>query len=140
MPRQHSDAQADAQATAKKKATLKATTALPPALAAANEAHIIEAGLKPDVAQHQRARKYTRGARAPPAVRLLDKREICAITGVTFPSIWAWMRIGTFPRSRIVGGKSMWLSNEVEQWLAGLKVRPLKGDTPSPDTPEPNQN
>jgi predicted DNA-binding transcriptional regulator AlpA len=35
---------------------------------------------------------------------------------------------GKFPRSRIVGGKSMWLSSEVEAWLAGLPVRPLKGD------------
>jgi predicted DNA-binding transcriptional regulator AlpA len=69
------------------------------------------------------------GARAPP-VRLLGKAEILQITGVTFPTIWAWMRGegGTFPRSRIVGGKSMWRSDEIDQWLAGLPVRPLKGD------------
>ena len=65
---------------------------------------------------------------APPTVRLLGKAEILAITGVTFPTIWAWMRAGTFPRSRAVGGKSMWRSDEVEQWLAELPVRPLKGD------------
>jgi predicted DNA-binding transcriptional regulator AlpA len=61
-------------------------------------------------------------------VRLLSKHEICAITNVTFPVVWKWMRQGTFPRSRIVGGKSMWLSDEVEQWLRNLPVRPLKGD------------
>lgn len=60
--------------------------------------------------------------------RLLSRPEILEITGVTFPTIWAWMRAGTFPRSRIVGGRSMWLSTEVEQWLAGLPVRRLKGD------------
>jgi predicted DNA-binding transcriptional regulator AlpA len=38
------------------------------------------------------------------------------------------MRAGTFPRSRIVGGRSMWLSTEVEQWLTDLPLRPLKGD------------
>ena len=38
------------------------------------------------------------------------------------------MRAGTFPRSRIAGGKSKWLSTEVDAWLAALPVRPLKGD------------
>jgi predicted DNA-binding transcriptional regulator AlpA len=66
--------------------------------------------------------------RAPPSIRLLDKTEVLAITNVTFPTVWLWMREGRFPRSRIVGGKSMWLSNEVEAWLAALPVRKLKGD------------
>jgi predicted DNA-binding transcriptional regulator AlpA len=61
-------------------------------------------------------------------VRLLDKRDIRSITHVTFPTIWAWMRAGTFPRSRVVGGKSMWLSSEIDAWLADLPVRALKGD------------
>jgi predicted DNA-binding transcriptional regulator AlpA len=70
-------------------------------------------------------------AQAPRAhsIRLFDKREILAITNVTFPTIWAWMRKGTFPRSRVVGGKSMWLSTDIEAWLATLPVRKLKGDT-----------
>jgi predicted DNA-binding transcriptional regulator AlpA len=69
---------------------------------------------------------------APPPLteRLLDKHEVLAITGLSFPTIWSWMRAGRFPRSRIVGGKSMWLSSEVKGWLAGLPVRPLKGDAP----------
>ncbi len=61
-------------------------------------------------------------------IYLLDKGEVLAIANVSFPTIWAWMRAGTFPRSRIVGGKSMWLSNEVDAWIAALPVRPLKGD------------
>jgi predicted DNA-binding transcriptional regulator AlpA len=65
---------------------------------------------------------------APGTVRLLDKHAIVAITGVTYPTVWTWMREGTFPRSRIVGGKSMWISSEVDAWLASLPVRALKGD------------
>ena len=66
-------------------------------------------------------------------VRLLDKDEVCAIAGASFPTIWAWMRTGTFPRSRVVGGKSKWLSTEIETWVQGLPVRRLKGDvTPAP--------
>jgi predicted DNA-binding transcriptional regulator AlpA len=60
--------------------------------------------------------------------RLLAKRDVLAIANVTFPTIWAWMRAGKFPRARAVGGKSMWLSPEIEAWLASLPIRQLKGD------------
>jgi predicted DNA-binding transcriptional regulator AlpA len=67
--------------------------------------------------------------RAPPAsARLLSKHEVLGITGRSYPTIWLWMREGRFPRSRIVGGRSMWLSTEVDGWVAELPVRPLKGD------------
>jgi predicted DNA-binding transcriptional regulator AlpA len=65
---------------------------------------------------------------APRAIHLLSKHEVCAVAGVSYPTIWAWMRVGTFPRSRIVGGKSMWLSTDVDAWLQALPVRRLKGD------------
>ncbi len=69
------------------------------------------------------------GARVPPpAVRLLGKDEVCAIAGVTPQSIWNWQRAGKFPRGRVVGGQTRWLSTEVEAWLAELPVRRLKGD------------
>jgi predicted DNA-binding transcriptional regulator AlpA len=68
------------------------------------------------------------GYRSQGPPRLLDKAEICAIANVTFPTVWAWMRAGTFPRGRIVGGKSMWLSSEVDAWVTTLPVRRLKGD------------
>jgi predicted DNA-binding transcriptional regulator AlpA len=75
-----------------------------------------------------------------PVVRLIGKPEVCAIANATYPSIWSWMRAGKFPRSRIVNGRSMWRSDEVDAWLAGLQVRPLKGDAPSPATEQPNQS
>ena len=65
-------------------------------------------------------------------VRLRDKREILAITGLTYPTIWKMMRAGTFPRSRVVGGKSMWRSDEVDEWFDGLPIRRLKGDDVAP--------
>jgi hypothetical protein len=34
-------------------------------------------------------------------------------------------------RARVVGGRSMWFSTEIDQWLAGLPVRRLKGDQES---------
>jgi predicted DNA-binding transcriptional regulator AlpA len=61
-------------------------------------------------------------------VRLLDRHEVCAIAGVRYPTLWKRMRDGDFPRSRVWGGRSMWRSDEVQAWLDGLKLRPLKGD------------
>ena len=107
----------------------EATAKLPPELIEANVEHCAKAGLAAD---EQPRRKHARvhGARAPPPKRLLDKRDVLAITGLSYPTIWAWMRDGKFPRSRVVGGKSMWLSSEIETWLAALPVRQLKGDEP----------
>jgi predicted DNA-binding transcriptional regulator AlpA len=67
-------------------------------------------------------------SQGPP--RLVDKAEILTITRVSFPTVWQWMRDGKFPRSRVVGGKSMWLSTEIEDWMHALPVRKLKGDAP----------
>jgi predicted DNA-binding transcriptional regulator AlpA len=59
---------------------------------------------------------------------LLNRHEIVALSGFSYPWLWQMMRRGLFPRGRIVGGKTMWLSTEVEAWLAELPIRPLKGD------------
>ena len=61
-------------------------------------------------------------------LRLLTKSEVCAVSNTSFPVIWNWMQRGEFPRPRIVGGRSMWRSDEIDAWLAGLPIRPLKGD------------
>src|SRR5215471_2139685 len=53
----------------------------------------------------------------PIGVRLLSKAEVLAVVNVTYPALWKWMRDGKFPRARIVGNKSMWLSTEVAAWL-----------------------
>jgi predicted DNA-binding transcriptional regulator AlpA len=65
-------------------------------------------------------------SQAPP--RLLDRHDIMELTGASYPTIWAWMRAGAFPRGRIVGGKTKWVGSEVETWLRALPVRRLKGD------------
>jgi predicted DNA-binding transcriptional regulator AlpA len=117
-------------AFSKKAAALKAAAKvpqLPENLIAANAQARAEAALSAITAHNRHDRQNVHGARAPP-VRLLDKNEILTITNVSFPTVWLWMRQGSFPRSRIVGGKSMWLSTEVEAWLGALPVRKLKGD------------
>ena len=60
--------------------------------------------------------------------RLLSKAEVLDRLGVTYPTVWQWMREGRFPRCRVLGGKSAWVESEVEEWIAALPVRRLKGD------------
>jgi predicted DNA-binding transcriptional regulator AlpA len=60
--------------------------------------------------------------------RLITKIEVMDRVGVCYPTIWAWMREGRFPRARGVGGRSMWLEREVQEWIRSQPVRILKGD------------
>jgi predicted DNA-binding transcriptional regulator AlpA len=127
---------------ARKAAKLKAKRrkpAVPAKPTAANQAHIIAAGLAADSVQHQSDRKRAHGARAPPnkvdlaslqkrlthRCGLLDKHEVLAVVGVSYPTLWFWMRgeRGTFPRPRIVGGKNKWLAADIADWLAALPPR-----------------
>jgi prophage regulatory protein len=63
-----------------------------------------------------------------PQPRLLKKSKVLEISGVSYVTLWEMMRDGRFPRSRVVGGRSMWVSSEVQAWLDGLPVRALKGE------------
>jgi predicted DNA-binding transcriptional regulator AlpA len=61
--------------------------------------------------------------------RFLDKVEVLRRVPFTYPTIWALMREGKFPRSRVSGtSKAVWLEDEVEQWIRNRPVQKLKGD------------
>jgi predicted DNA-binding transcriptional regulator AlpA len=106
-----------------KKPTAKKAAASKRAARAASAAHARAVRASPSPTP-----ELTPEAEAPSIERLLSKAEVCRIVGATFPTIWAWQRAGKFPRSRSVGGKSMWLESEVRQWMQALPVRRLKGD------------
>jgi hypothetical protein len=38
------------------------------------------------------------------------------------------MRAGLFPRCRDIGGRSVWIEAEVNDWMLSRPMRPLKGD------------
>lgn len=67
---------------------------------------------------------------SPETVRLLNKKQVCALVGASYQSLWMWMRAGKFPRSREVVGKSMWISTEIEAWMTQLPIRQLKPEDP----------
>jgi predicted DNA-binding transcriptional regulator AlpA len=65
----------------------------------------------------------------PPASRptqYIFKAEVLRRVGYTYPSIWRWMREGTFPLSFDVGSKTAWREDEVEAWLANRPRSNLK--------------
>jgi prophage regulatory protein len=61
--------------------------------------------------------------------RLLSKVEVIDRIGVTYPIIWKWMLEGKFPRSVELGTKKIaWYEHEIDDWIANLPRRRLKGD------------
>jgi predicted DNA-binding transcriptional regulator AlpA len=61
--------------------------------------------------------------------RLLDKEEVLRRVPFTFPTLWKMMREDKFPRSRVSNtAKTVWLEDEVEQWIRNRPVQKLKGD------------
>jgi prophage regulatory protein len=109
-------------AASKKAAELKAAAKRPQPLWLQQRMPVPESETSPALERLGAAHQ----SQGPP--RLLDKREILALTSVSYVTIWSWMRAGTFPRARMVGEKSMWLSTEIDAWLAQLPIRKLKGD------------
>jgi predicted DNA-binding transcriptional regulator AlpA len=64
-------------------------------------------------------------------MRLIPKSEMLQIVGVkSFTTIWQWMREGTFPLGFAVGARTMWRSDEIEQWLARQSRREVKALDP----------
>jgi predicted DNA-binding transcriptional regulator AlpA len=59
--------------------------------------------------------------------RLLSKGDVLDKVGLSYVSVWKLMREGAFPRSVVVGGKVAWLEHEVDEFIAKLPRRRLKG-------------
>jgi predicted DNA-binding transcriptional regulator AlpA len=62
-----------------------------------------------------------------PGARLLSRGEVVDKIGLTYPTIWKLMREGSFPRAVVIGGKNAWLEHEVDEFIANLPRRRLKG-------------
>jgi predicted DNA-binding transcriptional regulator AlpA len=65
-------------------------------------------------------------------LRLISKAEVLRRIGVTFPTIWKWMREDKFPRSRNLGGRAAWIESEVTRWIINCPVVKLKGEDGAP--------
>jgi predicted DNA-binding transcriptional regulator AlpA len=61
----------------------------------------------------------------PPRPHLLDRVQVCALTGFSYPTLLQWMKEQRFPSARLLGNRNVWLSSEIEQWLVNLPLSPL---------------
>jgi predicted DNA-binding transcriptional regulator AlpA len=79
----------------------------------------------------------------PPTIRLIFKPELLALVGVSYGSIFTWMRDGRFPLARELGppgGRSSriaWIESEVLAWLGSRPKRRMK---PLPSRNDNNLN
>ena len=66
-------------------------------------------------------------------MRLLRKAEVLEMVGVSYPTIWRWVRDGKFPAPRTIGatgakdGAVRWVEAEVCAWIEGLPKREYAG-------------
>jgi predicted DNA-binding transcriptional regulator AlpA len=70
-----------------------------------------------------------------PPLRLIYKPELLALVGVSYGSIFSWMRRGEFPLAREIGpgGRSTriaWIESEIMAWLAARPQRRMKAAAP----------
>jgi prophage regulatory protein len=57
----------------------------------------------------------------------LSRKQICAITGLSYPTIWAMMREQQFPRARCISKNRVgWLKSEVTEWTRSRPVQTYK--------------
>jgi predicted DNA-binding transcriptional regulator AlpA len=68
------------------------------------------------------------------SIRLLYKPELLKLVGVSYGSIFSWMRAGKFPLAREIGpgGRSTriaWIEQEVLDWLAARPQRRIRSKT-----------
>jgi predicted DNA-binding transcriptional regulator AlpA len=85
---------------------------------------------KAHAAKHARAPAPMR-APGSNGIRLIPKAELLRLLGVSYSSVFAWMRAGKFPLAREIGPgghscKIAWRADEVAAWLAARPQRRIK--------------
>jgi predicted DNA-binding transcriptional regulator AlpA len=74
----------------------------------------------------------TNQSQGPPPLRFLSRDEVLKLVGVSYPTLWAWIRAGTFPPARELSGNTRasriyWLEHEVLTWMANRPPRLPRG-------------
>jgi prophage regulatory protein len=59
--------------------------------------------------------------------KVLSRPEVLDRIGVSFPTLWTWMKAGKFPPARELSGNDGkrvgWLESEVTDWIRSRPVR-----------------
>jgi prophage regulatory protein len=76
--------------------------------------------------------QYLASISKPKPPRFIYRNELLARVGVTYTSIWLWVRDGKFPAPRELGGghqrgRLAWLESEIDEWMNSRPKRLPKG-------------
>jgi predicted DNA-binding transcriptional regulator AlpA len=58
-----------------------------------------------------------------PSLKLISRETLLEKIGVTYPTVWAWVRDKHFPAARVLGkdnggkGRIAWVESEVDEWI-----------------------
>jgi predicted DNA-binding transcriptional regulator AlpA len=68
-------------------------------------------------------------------IRFMKWPEVRDRIGVSYPTLRDWMRAGTFPLSREIGNRVVWIEQEILDWMASrpVKIRRRSVAAPEPD-------
>jgi predicted DNA-binding transcriptional regulator AlpA len=83
--------------------------------------------------------RNARRERAVLGPHLKDREQVVKLTGFSYPYLLEAMKEGRFPRARRWGNRNVWLSAEVEQWMASLPLSPLTNVNADPAEKETAQ-
>ena len=53
----------------------------------------------------------------------LSKQQVLARIPITGPTLWHWSRTGKFPKPRFIGSRTVWIADEVDEWM---RTRPMR--------------
>ena len=56
----------------------------------------------------------------------LSKRQVLARIPITGPTLWHWSRTGKFPAPRFIGSRTVWIADEVDEWMRSRPRRNYK--------------
>ncbi len=62
--------------------------------------------------------------------RIIRRRELCTLTGLSYSSIYRRIRRGTFPKAVALGDSGQaigWYAHEVEAWMNNCRRRAVAG-------------
>jgi len=63
---------------------------------------------------------------AKPPLVFLSKKQVLDRIPVTGPTLWHWSRIGKFPAPRFIGSRTVWIADEVDEWMRTRPKRDYK--------------
>jgi predicted DNA-binding transcriptional regulator AlpA len=69
----------------------------------------------------------------PPTITFLSRKQVLALVGVSYATLWSWIKEGEFPPACVLNPKQKgrtkiaWLEHEVRQWMATRPRRLPKG-------------